>query len=441
MPFSASHIFCLFLLCLMSLTPTSLYAASSQTPLSPFYGQLQSISAKGALGQIVRKESVATHIPNAVAWRIAYISSDLLDRKTVSTAILVAPKGKVPKEGRPIIAWAHGTTGTAQNCGPSQVIDPAKTLNQYFLINGDSWTDYGLPAVERFIQEGNVVVATDYQGLGAGGAHQYAIATTQARDVINSIRAVGALGVSGINKKAAIYGWSQGGGATLSASGQADYITQKGTAFDGIEIVGFVAMAPQDIAAIAPPGALDDAAAEKLLHSLVDGFSDNIFNFSHLSMNLWANAHTFPNLKLTDLYTQDGATLIDEIMRRKCVHVLSDTLKFIYQDNYKSLLSPHPTNALAWAQAIVQGAGTNHKSIAPVMIYWGTKDTVVPPIMGKLYQDRMCALGANITRVQLSGEQTHFTTPQASEALYTAWIKERLTGKPLENGCGHQQKE
>jgi hypothetical protein len=61
--------------------------------------------------------------------------------------------------------------------------------------------------------------------------------------------------------------------------------------------------------------------------------------------------------------------------------------------------------------------------------------------MGKLYQDRMCALGANITRVQLSGEQTHFTTPQASEALYIAWIKERLTGKPLENGCGHQQKE
>ncbi|MFM9152078.1 MAG: lipase, partial [Methylocystis sp.] len=133
MPFSVSHIFSLFLICLMSLTPTSLYAASLQTPLSPFYAQLQSISAKGPLGQIVRKETVATHIPNAEAWRIAYISSDLLDRKTVSTAVLVAPKGKAPKEGRPIIAWAHGTTGTAQNCGPSQVIDPAKTLNQYFM--------------------------------------------------------------------------------------------------------------------------------------------------------------------------------------------------------------------------------------------------------------------------------------------------------------------
>jgi pimeloyl-ACP methyl ester carboxylesterase len=441
MPSLLSKILRLFLFSLTSLTPSSLYAASSQPPLAPFYARLQTLSAKGDLGQIIRKERVATHIPDAEAWRIAYVSSDILDRKTLSTAILVTPKRKAPKEGRPIIAWAHGTTGTAQNCGPSQVIDPAKALNQYFMTNGDSWTDYGLPAVERFIQEGYVVVATDYQGLGAGGPHQYAIATTQARDVINSIRAAGALGVSGTNKKAVIYGWSQGGGATLSASGQADYIAQKGTAFDGIELVGFVAMAPQDIAALAPPGALDDAAGEKLLHSLIDGFSDNIFNFSHLSMNLWANAQTFPNLKLTDLYTQDGAKLIDEIMRRKCVHVLSDTLKLAYQDNYKSLINPHPINALAWARAIIQGAGTNNKSSAPVMIYWGTKDTVVPPIMGKLYQARMCALGANISRVQLAGEQTHFTTPQASERLYTDWIKERFQGKPLENGCNHQQKE
>jgi hypothetical protein len=61
--------------------------------------------------------------------------------------------------------------------------------------------------------------------------------------------------------------------------------------------------------------------------------------------------------------------------------------------------------------------------------------------MGKLYQDRMCALGANISRIQLPGEETHFSTPKASEALYTTWIKERLKGKPLGNGCAQPQKE
>lgn len=430
-----------FLFSLVSLTPVSLHAAPLLAPLAPFYAQLQTLSPKGVLGQIIKKARIPTTVPNAEAWRIAYVSSDLFDRKTLSTAILVAPKGKAPKEGRPIIAWAHGTTGTAQNCGPSQVIDPAKALNQYFMINGDSWTDYGLPAIERFIDEGYVVVGTDYQGLGAGGAHQYAIAATQARDVINSIRAAGAFGVAGSNKKAVIYGWSQGGGATISAAAQGDYIAQKHTAFDDIELVGFVAMAPQDVATFAPKDGLDDTSAEKLLQSLIIGFSDNIFNFSHLSMNLWATAHAFPNLKLTDLYTQEGAKVIDDIMHRKCVHVVSDTLKFAYADSYKSLLNPRPSNAPAWARAIIQGAGTSHKSIAPVIIYWGTKDTVVPPIMGKLYQDRMCALGANISRIQLPGEETHFSTPKASEALYTTWIKERLKGKPLGNGCAQPQKE
>ena len=80
------------------------------------------------------------------------------------------------------MAWAHGTTGAAQNCGPSQVLNPAKDLNEYFLLDGDSWTDYGLQSLEAFIKEGYVVVGTDYQGLGGGGRHEYAVAASQARE-------------------------------------------------------------------------------------------------------------------------------------------------------------------------------------------------------------------------------------------------------------------
>ena len=86
------------------------------------------------------------------------------------------------------------------------MINPAQPLNQYFFIGGNSWTDYGIPAVEKFIKQGYAVVATDYQGLGGGGVHQYAVATTQARDVINAIRAVGAMGLAGGNKNAVVYG-------------------------------------------------------------------------------------------------------------------------------------------------------------------------------------------------------------------------------------------
>lgn len=78
------------------------------------------------------------------------------------------------------------------------------------------------------------------------------------------------------------------------------------------------------------------------------------------------------------------------------------------------------------------------KPIAPVVIYWGTKDTVVAPAMGKLYQGQMCKLGGNVERVQLPGEQTHFSTPGAAEPLYLPWVKQRFAGKPTANACPAQ---
>ncbi len=403
--------------------------------LPPFYEAAARLPATGKLGQVLAKESVPTAIEGAQAWRIAYVSSDLKERRTISTALVVAPRGAALAAGRPIVAWAHGTTGTAQNCGPSQVVDPAQPLNQYFLVGGNSWSDYGLPAVAHFIRQGYVVVGTDYHGLGGGGAHQYAVAATQARDVLNSVRAAGAMNLAGPKTIAVDYGWSQGGGAAIAAASLADYIAQKGTAYDDVAYAGFVAMAPDDVAAMAPKGALDKAAAEKLFASLTASFTDNVFNFAHFAMNLWASPAAFPDLMLTEVFTDEGAAVVDEVMRKKCVHVAADTLNYTYGENFKSLLRPVPRNALAWAQAFIDGSVAAVKPVAPVVIYWGTKDTAVPPLMGKLYRKQMCALGGNVARVQLAGEQTHFSTPGAAEPLYKPWISDRFEGKPIANGC------
>lgn len=410
--------------------------AVAEVSLPPFYTAVSQMKAEGKLGQVIKKEKVSTAIPGAQAWRIAYISSDVNDRKTISTGLLVAPTGKAPKEGRPVVSWAHGTTGTAQNCGPSQTVNPAVPLNQYFLVGGNSYTDYGLPAVEEFIKEGYVVVATDYQGLGGGGKHQYVVSATQGRDAINAIRAAGVVKETGAGKKALIYGWSQGGGTTIAAASSGEYIAQKGTAFDDIELVGFVAMAPPDFVTIAPKDGVTEASAENMLDGFAKTFSNNVFNFTHLAMNLWATQAAYPEkLQLSDLYTDEGAKAIDEIMSNKCVHVASDTLTYTYGDQYGALMKTKVNNAKAWADAIVAGSVPKAKPVAPVTVYWGTNDTVVPPVMGELYREQMCKMGANISRVQLAGEITHFGTPAAAQPLYLPWVKDRFAGKPLENGC------
>ncbi|MBU3589544.1 lipase family protein [Polynucleobacter sp. 80A-SIGWE] len=404
-------------------------------PMPPFYASVMKMAPEGKLGQVIKKEKIETSIKGAQAWKIAYISSDVAGRKTIATGTIIAPVGSAPKEGRPILAWAHGTTGSAQNCGPSQIIDPTAALNEYFLMGGNSWTDYGIPNGQEFINQGYVVVATDYQGLGGGGKHQYAVAQTNGRDVINSARAASSMQEVGAGKKTLVYGWSQGGGATIAAASLPEYQALQGTAADNLQYLGFVALAPDDVAAMLSNIPTDEAAAKKLMNGFTQANVPNVFLFAHYMIGLWGTQAAFPGLQLTDVLTEDGAKVVDKLAKNKCIHALADTFNYAYGDSYKSLLKPEPSNSLAWVKAFVNGSVKPVKPVAPVVIYWGTKDTAVPPVMHELYQKQMCAMGANVGRNQLPGEQTHFTTPGVSAPMYLEWVKDRVAGKPLANGC------
>ncbi len=409
--------------------------AYAEPSVQPFYEALGKINPAGKLGQVIKQETIPTSIKGAQAWRMAYISSDVNERQTIATALVVAPIGKTPAGGRPILAWAHGTTGTAQNCGPSQVTNPAVPLNQYFLVGGNSWTDYGIPNLEELIKEGYVVVATDYQGLGGGGKHQYAVAGTNGRDLINSARAAISMKDTGAGKRTIFYGWSQGGGATIAAASLGDYLNKKGSVTDDLQVLGFVAMAPDDAAVMIQNATKDQASADKAINGLIQLFSDNVFNFSHFAMTMWGTQAAYPNLKLSDIFTDQGSKVIDQVLSNKCMHVIADTFNYTYGNQFKTLLRDKPVNTMAWVKSLIGGSVLPVKPVAPVVIYWGTKDTAVPPIMHELYQKQMCALGGNIERIQLPGEQTHFSTPGVSAPMYFEWVKDRIAGKPTLNGC------
>jgi len=409
--------------------------AQADPPVAPFYEAVMKMSPNGMLGQVIKKEKIKTSVKGAQAWKIAYISSDLNGQKTIVTGLVVAPIGVAPKEGRPIMSWAHGTTGAAQNCGPSQVLNPVVPLNEYFLVGGNSWTDYGIPAIEEFIQEGYVVVATDYQGQGGGGKHQYALATTNAMDTIDAARAASSMKETGAGKKTIIYGWSQGGGVAVAAASMPDYFSKKGTAADNLELIGSIALAPDDIAVMLPGATVDQASAQQSLNGLIQMFTGNIFDFSHMAMSMWGVQAANPNLKLTDLFTDHGAKVLDEVISNKCMHAVADTLNFNFGTQYKTFLKDQISNPLEWTKTMVRGSVNPVKPISPVVIYWGNKDVTNPPIMGKLYQEQMCQLGGNVNRIQLPGDQSHFTTPGVSKQFYLPWIKDRLAGKPASNNC------
>jgi hypothetical protein len=120
-------------------------------------------------GKLLASESIETSVPNGRAWKIRYLSVDLRNRDHEVSGIVVTPNtGSSP---HPLVTWCHDTTGLGDAASPSQQDDPARDLSIYFSGNSTSQIDYGVPGLSRWIAEGFVVCATDYQGLGSPGVH------------------------------------------------------------------------------------------------------------------------------------------------------------------------------------------------------------------------------------------------------------------------------
>lgn len=156
-------------------------------------------------GDVLRSEPVETTGPLAgtAGWRILYRSTIAEDSPAVVSGMVLAPTGPPPPEGRPVAAWAHGTTGIADRCAPSA------TGNLFY-------DDYGAQA-RRLLDQGFVVSATDYHGLGTPGVHSYHVSDELALATIDSVAAAHRLDEVGpLSSSWVVIGHSEGGLAALT---------------------------------------------------------------------------------------------------------------------------------------------------------------------------------------------------------------------------------
>ncbi|MEO5821065.1 MAG: lipase family protein [Vicinamibacteraceae bacterium] len=180
----------------------------------------------GAPGTLLRQEPMPDHLALANAakgLRVLYSSTDGIDGKTaiaVSGAIYF-PKGAAPAGGWPIIAWAHGTTGTGDVCAPS------------WMPRGTRDTEY----LNAWLAQGYAIAATDYQGLGTPGGHPWMAVRPEGWSVLDSVRSSLAA-FPALANAVVIVGQSQGAHAALSATGlagaYAPTLTVKGTVATGV---------------------------------------------------------------------------------------------------------------------------------------------------------------------------------------------------------------
>lgn len=353
----------------------------------------------GAPGTLLRSEPFARGVPaNARAWRILYTTTRDDDTPAVASGIVVVPDGGA---GRwPVVNLAHGTTGVASTCAPSLAAEPFEA-GAFFVL-------------DRAIDQGWAVVATDYIGLGTEGPHPYLIGDPSGRAVLDASRAARQLAEADLGRENVVWGHSQGGGAALWTGGIAARYAPE------LEIAGVAALAPaSDL-----PALIDNLPA-------VTGGS--VF----AAYVLDAYTSVYPEVSY-DAYVQPGARLIVREMGRRCLTepgVLVSVLNALALGRDPLVFASDP-GAGALGARLAENVPTLPIPV-PVLLAQGEDDSLVTRAAQAGYVAGRCAAGQQIDYRSYAG-RNHVPLVEADSPLIPElleWTRERFAGVPVSAGC------
>jgi alpha-beta hydrolase superfamily lysophospholipase len=353
-----------------------------------------------APGTLIRAEQVIG-VPgtpaSATLWRILYHSRDLSGGDIAVSGYVVVPGGPVPKGGRPIVTWAHGTTGTARICAPS-------------LFSESS--DFGIyltPDLAGLLSAGYVVAATDYQGLGGPGIHPYLIGNAEGQDVLDAARAARQLPHADTSDKVVVLGHSEGGQAALFAGQLAKTYAPE------LDVVGTVAIAPLTEVGLALP--------------LAQQFGETAL----LASAAWAWAHTYADLPMGAMFSPAAIATVNRLASTDC------------ESAFSSDLAASAVAAHLFRTGFAQGAALRRQLAAnspgavhtpgPVLILQGTADTTIPAILAQTFESTQCPKVHDSLELRLYAGANHGTILVASAPYMLSWIADRIAGVPSGTGC------
>lgn len=350
--------------------------------LPDFYGAPDPIP-DAEPGTLLRSEPIeTTEIPGS-AQLVMYASESLQGEPIVVTGVVAVPDTPAPEGGYPVVAWAHGTTGIADECAPS--------------LEG---TD-AIPGVVELLEAGYVVTATDYEGLGTPGRHPYIAGDSEARGVLDSVRAAGQLDGVELSGQYVVWGHSQGGHAAMFSLDIADDYAPD------LDLVGVVAGAP--------PSQFD------LLYSVLQ---TSPFRYYLLMASAGLNAaYGDEAAPLDAVIVPEGLAAVDVVDEGCDLGALTADLDF------PSLLGPDPATLPDWGPILEENdPGNFTEPGAPLLIIHGGDDEQIPVAASALMFDQLCAIGQDETRWVYPG-QSHAGVVAPSFPDMLGWIDRRFAGE------------
>lgn len=374
-------------------------AAFSTSPAgaqSDFYTPTTAEIAGGRPGTVIRTEILKGTPEGATAYRMLYRSLGLDGKPIAVSGVAIVPSGPVPPGGRPIVAWAHPTTGVQPQCGPSRAGDIFQSIQ-------------GLRAM---IARGYIVAATDYPGLGAPGTYPYLVGESEGRSVIDSVRAARQLAGASAGRRFAVWGHSQGGHAALFTGILAKRLAPE------LNLVGVAAAAP----------------ATELGPLLADDIdTDGGRNLTAMTLWSWTRVYKAP---LTKIIYEQAIPVVD-VLAADCIESLPDILSRLRPTKAlerKFLIDEDFAARQPWHSLLDRNSPGLVPRGIPVFLAQGTEDTLVRPQVTRNYADKLCAAGSAVRFEALQGVG-HLPAAEDSAAAAVDWMEQRFNGAPPPNDC------
>jgi pimeloyl-ACP methyl ester carboxylesterase len=347
-------------------------------------------------GKLISAEAMPGAPEAARAYRIRYWSTALDGKPLEVSGVVIAPLASPPPGGRPVVAWAHPTTGVVSRCAPS--------LARVFF---DS-----IQGLRAMLDRGYVVAATDYPGLGTPEVHPYLVGESEAHAVLDSVRAAKWIPETAVGALFAVWGHSQGGQAALFTGIEASRYAPE------LKLVGVAAAAPAtDLAAL-------------MRDDLGSGGGNNI-----TAMTLWSWARVY------------GAP-IEKVVAPQAEPVIGRLTNLCIERWFDALTRRGPTQALEksflrvdgfaeqepWRSLLEENSPGLLPAEIPVFLAQGLADGLVRPSVTETYRARLCRNGSRVEFVVVPGVGHAFIARDVADAA-VAWMAQRFAGEPPPTNC------
>jgi dipeptidyl aminopeptidase/acylaminoacyl peptidase len=254
------------------------------------------------------------------------------------------------------------------------------------------------------------VVATDYPGLGTDGIHPYLIGESEARSVLDSVRAAREMPNTGASNRFAVWGHSQGGHAALSTGEVAARYAPD------LKLVGVAAAAPATY-----------------LVELFDADESTEQDLLAMTILSWTRLENTPPATLVE----PQAMAAFERTAKDCIESVAEFEQISSDESpLKSgpFLKADPSKTEPWKGIMLRNTPGQAPAGAPVFIAQGTADTTVEPAITKRFGEALCAQGVRVSFVPLPGV-THTLAARDSANAALNWMTERFRGAPAPSSC------